>query len=123
MALAADRNHYVDDRYSRIHQFLQSIVSYFINEMGMEYKLSFPLSDIREIQRLLTLISSFSRFEPNAEIYEFRNSDNLGEMPNVFVKIESDGLYLCNNGDGKTILEDLIQRIEDKFGSGELEEL
>jgi hypothetical protein len=56
-------------------------------------------------------------------MYEFRNSDNLGEMPNVFVKIESDGLYLCNNGDGKRILEDLIQRIEDEFGLGELEEL
>jgi hypothetical protein len=91
--------------------------------MGIEYKLHFPLSDIRKIQRLLTLISSFSGFEPNAEMYEFRNSDNLGEMPNVFVKIESDGLYLCNNGDGKKILEDLIQQIEGEFGSGELEKL
>ena len=91
--------------------------------MGIEYKLNFPLSDIRDIQRLLTLISSFSRFEPNAEMCEFRNSDNLGEIPNVFVKIEADGLYLCNNGSGKKIIEDLIQRIKCEFGSGKLEEL
>ncbi len=91
--------------------------------MGIEYKLHFSLPDIRKTQRLLTLISSFSRFEPNTEMYEFRNSDGLGEVPNVFVKIESDGLYLCNNGDGKKILEDLIQQIEGEFGSGELREL
>jgi hypothetical protein len=56
--------------------------------MGIEYKLNFPLSDIGQIQRLLTLISSFSRFEPNFEMYEFTVSGNLGEMANVFVKIE-----------------------------------
>ena len=95
----------------------------FYFRMGIEYKLSFSSSDIQKIQRLLTLISSFSQFDPNAEIYEFRRSDNLGKMPNVFVKIESDGLYLCNNGGGEKLLEDLVQKIESEFGSCELEEL
>jgi hypothetical protein len=80
---------------------LKSFSNYFIIAMGIEYKLSFSFSDIRKIQRLLTLISSFSRFEHNVEMYEFRSSDSFGEMPNVFVKIEPDGLYLCNNGGGK----------------------
>jgi hypothetical protein len=102
---------------------LKSFSNYFIIAMGIEYKLSFSFSDIRKIQRLLTLISSFSRFEHNVEMYEFRSSDSFGEMPNVFVKIEPDGLYLCNNGGGKKILADLVRQVESEFGPCELEEL
>ena len=92
--------------------------------MGIEYRICFAFSDVTQVERLLHSMASFSRFEAISALYEFRDSHNSCKMPDAFVKIELNGLYVCNNGgSGQKILEELYQQITGLFGSSTLEEL
>jgi hypothetical protein len=92
--------------------------------MGIEYKLRFAFSDSGQVESLLQVMSSLSRFGASSALYEFRSSQNIDKMPDAFVKIESDGLCFCDNGgEGAQILEELSQKITQKFGAIVLEDL
>jgi hypothetical protein len=83
--------------------------------MGIEYKLRFAFSDSGQVESLLQSMPNLSKF---------RSPQNIDTMPDAFVKIESDGLYLCDNGgEGKVILEALAQKITQEFGSISMEDL
>jgi hypothetical protein len=92
--------------------------------MGIEYKLRFAFSDSGQVESLLQSMPNLSKFEASSALYEFRSPQNIDTMPDAFVKIESDGLYLCDNGgEGKVILEALAQKITQEFGSISMEDL
>jgi hypothetical protein len=92
--------------------------------MGIEYKLRFAFSDSGQVESLLQTMPSLSRFEASLALYEFRSSQNINKMPDAFVKIESDGLYFCDNGgEGEQILEALIQKITQEFDVISIEDL
>jgi hypothetical protein len=92
--------------------------------MGIEYKLRFTFSDFGQVESLLQAMSHLSRFEAISALYEFRSPCNINKMPDAFVKIESDGLYFCDNGgEGQQILEELSQKITRRFGAVVLEDL
>jgi hypothetical protein len=92
--------------------------------MGIEYKLRFAISNFGQVESLLHTMSSLSRFEAISALYEFRSPHNANQIPDAFVKIESDGLYFCDNGgEGQQILKDLSQKIAREFGVFVLEDL
>jgi hypothetical protein len=92
--------------------------------MGVEYKFQFSFSDIRQVENFLGSVDSFSRFDANYGFYEFRNTCGAGVIPDVHVKIETYGLYVCNNGGaGHEIIADLSKQIAMTFGGVVQEEL
>lgn len=67
--------------------------------MGFEYKLKTKLTKEQtdEIQKLLANNIFFDKkyLFDNKEFWEFRHTDNDGELPNTNIIFESDGIYIC----------------------------
>jgi hypothetical protein len=92
--------------------------------MGIEYKFRFSFSDIRQVEQVLDSITSFSRFDARYGFYEFRNAAGASVIPDVHVRIETYGLYVCDNGGaGREIIADLSQQVARAFGEVVSEEL
>lgn len=68
--------------------------------MGNEYKLIARISreQKKDIFDILEKNKNFDRKDQSKLNFEFRRSDNLGKMPNTYIVIESDGIYICQNG-------------------------
>jgi hypothetical protein len=85
--------------------------------MGIEYKFQFSFSDIGQVENFLGSVASFSRFNADYGFYEFRNTCGVSAMPDVHVRIETYGLYVCDNGGaGHKIVTDLSKQIAMTFG-------
>ncbi len=67
--------------------------------MGYEYKIVTKLTEkqIAEIQDLLvTNIIFDKKYEFNSKMFwDFRQPENNGEMPNISIIFENDGIYVC----------------------------
>lgn len=67
--------------------------------MGFEYKLKAKLTERQttEIQYLLANTSFFDKkylFNNNL-FWDFRYVENMGEIPNISIIFENDGIYIC----------------------------
>lgn len=67
--------------------------------MGFEYKLRIELTDkqTNEIQDLFVKSNEFDKkYELNNKVFwDFRKAENKGEIPNISVIFEEDGIYIC----------------------------
>lgn len=95
--------------------------------MGIEYRIRFQPRHV-ELDRQLRALRCFMRFDPQDRLYFL----NVGavvstEMPNAWVAIEPDGLYLCDNGgtptDRAMIFRSVINVALDQSTSIEIEQL
>ncbi|WP_250253445.1 hypothetical protein [Chryseobacterium sp. Marseille-Q3244] len=70
--------------------------------MGFEYKLKTKLTDQQttEIQDLLESSDLFEKkYEYAHQVFrDFRHAENTGEMPNISIIFEEDGIYICQYG-------------------------
>jgi hypothetical protein len=66
--------------------------------MGIEYRLTFTgIPD--ELDRDLRSMQFFSHFDPQYGLYNYRCEPAVRSgIPTAWVRIEPDGLYLCDNG-------------------------
>lgn len=67
--------------------------------MGFEYKIQAKLTpkQTAEIEQILAKNVYFERkyWVEGQLFWDFRHSENRGELPNVSLIIESDGVYIC----------------------------
>jgi hypothetical protein len=74
--------------------------------MGYEYRLDFPIGNPSDVDAALRAVAGFERYDPDYHLYYFRRQ-STGAMPDAQIKIEKYGLYLCDNGCGFAVLEDI----------------
>ena len=66
--------------------------------MGLEYRIRF-LASPADLDRDLRSLRFFSAFDPQYNFYNLRSDPmDVTGQPNAWVKIEPDGLYLCDSG-------------------------
>jgi hypothetical protein len=74
--------------------------------MGCEYMLDFEVSDRSEADAVLRTIHGFDGFDAEFELYSFRRSA-AGPMADANAKIETAGIYVCDNGGSFQIAKDI----------------
>lgn len=74
--------------------------------MGYEYQLDLEVDDREKLDGILRSIVGFERYDAAYDLYYFRRKAT-GEMPDAHAKIDEQGLYLCDNGCGFAVLEDI----------------
>jgi hypothetical protein len=74
--------------------------------MGHEYRLEFELSSHAQADRLLRGIAGFEKFSEELGLYSFRR-ESTGVMPDVDVKIEVSGIYLCSHGGSLELVKEI----------------
>ena len=73
--------------------------------MGFEFKIRLSKLDPDQAGQVLRAAPFFSDYDPAHELFNFRNQGNqASEWPALWAKIESDGIYLCHNGDREIFL-------------------
>ncbi|MDN3692657.1 hypothetical protein QWZ06_10395 [Chryseobacterium tructae] len=86
--------------------------------MGLEYKLKAKLTEQQtaDIQDLLENAVLFEKKYEHAHqlFWDFRHAENTGEMPNISIIFEEDGIYICQYGSSYvwTDLDELKNYIE-----------
>jgi len=67
--------------------------------MGFEYKIKADFTAV-QIQEIASLLEQNPYFEKKysfqgKEIWQFRHPENKGQMPNLIIIFEIDGIYIC----------------------------
>ena len=74
--------------------------------MGYEYKLDFEVRDPNGVEVCLRRVAGFEVFDSTHGLYTFRRL-STGAMPDAHAAIEKDGVYLCDNGGARAIVDDI----------------
>jgi len=74
--------------------------------MGHEFQLDFEVPDRSEADRVLRSVHGFEGFDEKYGLYLFRRVAS-GPMPDATAKIETDGIYVCDNGGASDVLDDI----------------
>lgn len=90
--------------------------------MGCEYMLEIAIENPTQVDAVLRGIPGYESFDPKCQLYAFRRKAT-GTMPDVMAKIESRGLYLCDNGGAFEIVTEIRGALAAMGWSGELSEL
>jgi hypothetical protein len=96
--------------------------------MGIEYKFHVDSFDRQKFDNILRRGPFFSDYDPEYRLYNFRMASNTDSavMPNLVAAIESDGLYVCDNG-GSNLTEQVINylkaSLEGELGQLRIEEI
>jgi hypothetical protein len=90
--------------------------------VGIEYTLRFPKPDGVAVADALRPLP-FVRSMPEAEEFELR-AQAAASMPDAVMRIESYGLYFCDNGGrGREMLGVIVARLVSRFGPVTIAEL
>ena len=93
--------------------------------MGYEYKAKVAARQIDKTQAGICLRAApgFTTFDEEREFYVYREPSNSGEMPNVIVRLESDGFYICNfGGSSEALMKAILRSLEARFGAVQIED-
>lgn len=89
--------------------------------MGVEYKIRFKHQEKQDVDSLLRALPHFAEFDAEWKMYNYRLPDNPGQMPNVAMQIEDDGLYFCDYLMPPDMLNQVAEIIRQKYGEAEVE--
>ncbi|MFO0565113.1 MAG: hypothetical protein U0263_05595 [Polyangiaceae bacterium] len=78
--------------------------------MGYERMLDCEITDASAVDRQLRAIEGFERYDSEYSLYFFRRV-STGKMPDLQAKIEATGIYVCDNGPGTPISEEIALRM------------
>ncbi len=68
--------------------------------MGFEFKIRLSKLDPDQAGQVLRAAPFYSDYDPANELFNFRNRGKQpSDWPALWAKIDSDGIYLCDNGD------------------------
>ena len=92
--------------------------------MGHEFKIRVAeeAMDKARADECLRFVPGFTKFDEDRSFYIFREPTNLGEMPNVVVKLESDGFYVCDFGSSQLVMPEISRVLSAHFGEIRLED-
>lgn len=90
--------------------------------MGIEYTIKFTYSSTERVDALLRNVAGFADFDPTWRFFNYRNPNSRAAIPDGHARIESYGVYFCDNG-GIPILPSLIEKITSAFGTPVVEEI
>lgn len=90
--------------------------------MGTEYKVKLKYKDATQIDTFLRALPFFSAFEEQWKSYNYREENNLGKMPNAEIRIEDEGIYLCDYGMSRHLFGLMITNFVSRFGSLQIED-
>lgn len=87
--------------------------------MGQEYKITVAASpsDAAQADFCLRRVPGFTNFDAARGDYIFRGPGNAEARPDVVMKIESDGFYLCEFGASNAIIGAIVRTIVAQFGA------
>jgi hypothetical protein len=86
--------------------------------MGREYRLQFAHANPERVEAVLRTVALFVGPGTSVSSFDFRAPANTGAMPDATAALEPDGLYFCDHGgQGRHVLQDLIGRITEAFGT------
>jgi hypothetical protein len=93
--------------------------------MGVEYKIKIESNALWESWSLtrsnldaeLRSVPGFAEFEETFSSYYYREGDNRSKMPNAEIRIESDGLYLCDYGMSRSLFGLIVTDLISRYGS------
>lgn len=95
--------------------------------MGFEYKIHLTKLYPEEAGQLLRAAPFYSDYDPTNEFFNFRNQGKpFTDWPDLWAKIDADGIYLCHNGDKeifKAVVDYLRQSVNEYTQDFCLEEL
>lgn len=101
--------------------------------MGFEYRITLDNFNAEEMNIFLKSLKELNSIEQNknderlyqCSLYQFyaESTKNRSRMPDLFIGIEVDGLYCCDNGNGRKIKEKIISRLKKKFNNVVIEEI
>ena len=93
--------------------------------MGMEYRIDFTPVVTAVVDRLLRLSPHFSQtIEFNGGTnYEYRLSSNTESMPNAHASIQPYGIYFCDFGNAREIMEGIARNVGDQIETPSISEL
>jgi len=74
--------------------------------MGYEYMLDFEVSNPVEADAVLRAIDGFEGFNAEFDLYLFRRKATES-MPDAHAKVETTGIYICDNGGSFEIVKDI----------------
>ncbi|MDO4727715.1 MAG: hypothetical protein Q4B43_01790 [Bacteroidota bacterium] len=79
--------------------------------MGFEYKIKTKLTTL-QITEIVELIETNACFERKYQVngndfWDLKHTENQGDLPNVSLMLESDGIYICQWG-----TQDLWQHLD-----------
>ena len=91
--------------------------------MGNEFKLKFTFDSHQKVEELIQSLPQFDRqlVIEGRKIYEFRMTNKDSSMPNLSIEIRNGELFLCDYGDGHEILNELLIKINERYGDSHLE--
>ncbi|NUP13066.1 MAG: hypothetical protein HOW73_44060 [Polyangiaceae bacterium] len=74
--------------------------------MGHESVLELDVDDRDALDRMLRGLPGFEGYDARYQLYLFRRKAT-GSMPDAHAKIEERALYVCDNGCGGDVIEDI----------------
>lgn len=89
--------------------------------MGKEYKLRFEHQS-ENIGGLLRSLPFFAEFDEEWASYCYRTEDNMKTMPSVEIRIEDDGIYLCDYGASMHLFGSVVTEFVSRFGRVQIED-
>jgi hypothetical protein len=84
--------------------------------------LDFEVRDPARIDERLRGVAGFEGVDAAHQLYAFRRR-STGRMPDLFAKVEPDGVYLCDNGLGTEIIRDIRAALAELAPDADLREL
>lgn len=80
--------------------------------MGFEFKIRLSKLDPDQTGPLLRAAPFYSDYDLAYELFNFRHPGKpFSERPDLWAKIDSDGIYLCHNGD-KEIFQAVVDYLQ-----------
>lgn len=105
----------------------QILISSFFDLMGIEYKIEFQYKDCVKLAEILRAVPFFANYNESLKFYEYRANakTDLTVMPDAHAKIESNGIYFCNNCGtvSQEVWSHLVKSIKVEYGQLKIEEL
>jgi hypothetical protein len=92
--------------------------------MGIEYEIRFNYTSAKDVESVLRSTLFFTGFNPAFSCYEFRGRENQESMPDAVAVIETYGIYFRDNGgQGKNVIDEILEKVNRSFGVAKVEEL
>ncbi len=90
--------------------------------MSIEYKVIIEYKDTEPIDKFLRNLPCFTGFDKEWNSYNHREENNTGKMPNAEIKIEDEGVYLCDYGMSRQLFGLIVTNLISQFGRVQIED-
>jgi len=90
--------------------------------MGVEYRVRFKRRDVAALDAYLRSLPCFSEYDGEWRSYNYREQASTGNMPNAEIRVEDDGIYLCDYGMSRHLFGCVVTALVSRFGSVQIED-